>query len=258
MTELPTDPWRVSLPVFEGPLDLLLYLIKKSEVDIYDIEIAKITDQYLAYLEQMARHDLEIAGEFLVVAANLIYIKSRTLLPEDQQPPEEDAEEEDPRWELIRQLVEYKKFKEAAGDLGERERLRELIFHREAKPAVASAASAPPRPPALGRVSVLDLVKAFQTVLQRARERDGFKEIYEDKFTVSDKIQAILDLMATRQRLSFLGLFNDMTSRTEIAVTFLALLELIRLKQLQCVQSEVFGDIDIIKVGEGSSDGEET
>lgn len=243
MEQLPTDPWRVSLPVFEGPLDLLLYLIKKSEVDIYDIEISSITDQYLSYLDQMVRNDLEVAGEFLVVAANLIYIKSRTLLPVDQQPPEEEAEEEDPRWELIRQLVEYKKFKEAAGDLGERERLRELIFHRE----VETKVERPEKKAELGRVGVLDLVKAFQTVLQRAREREGFKEIYEDKYTVSDKIQRILELIESSPRLSFLGLFDDMTSRTEIAVTFLAVLELIRLKQLKCIQSDVFGDIDIIR-----------
>jgi segregation and condensation protein A len=245
MMDLPTDPWRVTLPVFEGPLDLLLYLIKKAEVDIYDIEIATITDQYLAHLDVMARQDLEIAGEFLVVAANLIYIKSRTLLPEDQQPPEEEAEEDDPRWELIKQLVEYKKFKDAAGDLGERERLREQIFHREVRPA--ASISTPEQKPGLGRVSVLDLVKAFQTVLQRARERDGFKEIYEDRFSVSDKIQSILELIEKTDRLRFFELFNDMTSRTEIAVTFLALLELIRLKQLKCVQSDVFGDIDLIR-----------
>ncbi|MDX6765175.1 MAG: segregation/condensation protein A [Candidatus Methylacidiphilales bacterium] len=246
ITDLPTDPWRVSLPSFEGPLDLLLYLIKKTEVDIYDIEIASITDQYLSYLDHMVKQDLEVAGEFLVVAANLIYIKSRTLLPEDQQPPEEDAEEEDPRWELIKQLVEYKKFKDAAGNLGERERLRELIFHREAKPVLA-VSQEPAAKPGLGRVGVIDLVKAFQTVLQRARERDGFKEIYEDKYTVSDKIQSILALIEKQARLRFFELFHDMTSRTEIAVTFLALLELIRLKQLKCVQSDVFGDIDILR-----------
>jgi len=245
MTELPTDPWRVTLPSFEGPLDLLLYLIKKAEVDIYDIEIASITDQYLSYLDQMVKHDLEVAGEFLVVAATLIYIKSRTLLPEDQQLPEEDAEEDDPRWELIKQLVEYKKFKDAAGTLGERERLRELIFHREVKTHAPLIEE--PSKPGLGRVGVIDLVKAFQTVLQRARERDGFKEIFEDKYTVSDKIQNILGLIEKNERLSFFGLFDDMTSRTEIAVTFLALLELIRLKQLKCVQSDVFGDIDIIR-----------
>lgn len=245
MTELPTDPWRVSLPSFEGPLDLLLYLIKKAEVDIYDIEIASITDQYLSYLDQMVKHDLEVAGEFLVVAATLIYIKSRTLLPEDQQLPEEDAEEDDPRWELIKQLVEYKKFKDAAGTLGERERLRELIFHREVKTHAPLVEESPK--PGLGRVGVIDLVKAFQTVLQRARERDGFKEIFEDKYTVSDKIQTILGLIEKSERLRFFELFNDMTSRTEIAVTFLALLELIRLKQLKCVQSDVFGDIDIIR-----------
>lgn len=247
MTELPTDPWRVTLPVFEGPLDLLLYLIKKTEVDIYDIEISSITDQYLQYLDQMVKHDLEVAGEFLVVAATLIYIKSRTLLPEDQQLPEDDAEEEDPRWELIKQLVEYKKFKDVAGTLGERERLRDLIFHREVKTSAPTPVAEEPSKPGLGRIGVIDLVKAFQTVLQRARERDGFKEIYEDKYTVSDKIQNILGLIEKSERLRFFELFNDMTSRTEIAVTFLALLELIRLKQLKCVQSDVFGDIDIIR-----------
>ncbi|MEM6602383.1 MAG: segregation/condensation protein A, partial [Verrucomicrobiota bacterium] len=125
-----TDPWRVDLPVFEGPLDLLLYLIKREEVDIYEVELGQITNQYLSYLSELEKLDLEIAGEFLVVAANLIYIKSRTLLPVDQQPPEEDVEEEDPRWELIRQLVEYKKFKEAAESLESHALEQEKIFYR--------------------------------------------------------------------------------------------------------------------------------
>src|SRR6202023_3905901 len=122
--------YKVKLEVFEGPLDLLLYLIKKDEVDIYDISIERVTSQYLEYLETFRMLDLEIAGEFVVMAANLIYIKSRTLLPVHQQPPEEDAEEEDPRWDLIRQLIEYKKFKDIAFQLHQRELLQEGVIPR--------------------------------------------------------------------------------------------------------------------------------
>jgi segregation and condensation protein A len=109
--------YKVKLDVFEGPLDLLLYLIKQDEIDIYDISLERITGQYLEYLQAFKELNIELAGEFVVMAANLIYLKSRSLLPVDQQPPEEDAGEDDPRWELIRQLIEYKKFKEAAAEL---------------------------------------------------------------------------------------------------------------------------------------------
>ncbi len=123
--------YKVRLDVFEGPLDLLLYLVRRDEVDIYDIEIGRITKQYLEYLGEMESIDVEVGGEFIVMAANLLYIKSRTLLPADLQRPEEDeAEGEDPRWELIRQLIEYKKFKEAAGDLRGRDELAAKLFGR--------------------------------------------------------------------------------------------------------------------------------
>src|ERR1700677_519185 len=124
------NDYKVKLEVFEGPLDLLLYLIKKDEIDIYDIPIERITKQYLDYLQMFKILDLDVAGEFVVMAANLIYIKSRSLLPVHQQPPDEMAEEEDPRWELVRQLIEYKKFKDAAAHLGQRELARENIFSR--------------------------------------------------------------------------------------------------------------------------------
>src|SRR5580693_5121808 len=113
------EPTHVKLPVFEGPLDLLLYLIKKDELDIYDIPIEQITRRYLEYLQMIKMLDLEVAGEYLVVASTLLYIKSRMLLPNDQRPPEEEAEEDDPRWELVRQLVEYKKYKDAAFELSQ-------------------------------------------------------------------------------------------------------------------------------------------
>src|SRR4030081_1286688 len=123
--------YKVKLEIFEGPLDLLLYLIKRDEIDIYEISIERITRQYLEYLQTFKELNIDLAGEFVAMAANLIYLKSRSLLPVDQQPPEEDAEEDDPRWELIRQLIEYKKFKEAAVDLHLRQLEQERIFTRD-------------------------------------------------------------------------------------------------------------------------------
>src|SRR3954471_6560395 len=123
--------YKVRLDIFEGPLDLLLYLIKRDELDIYEISLDRITRQYLEYLQAFKELNIDIAGEFIVMAANLMYLKSRSLLPVDQQPPEEDAEEDDPRWDLIRQLIEYKKFKEAAEQLHMRELEQERIFTRE-------------------------------------------------------------------------------------------------------------------------------
>ncbi len=245
--DLETADWKVKLPVFEGPLDLLLYLIKKDEVDIYQVELDKICDQYLAYLGALRDMELEVAGEFLVIAATLVYIKSRSLLPEDQQmTAEEDEEGEDPRWELIRQLVEYKKFKDAAGQLSEMQQLQERLSYRDVIPDLPKS-----KEPGLGDVGVFDLVKAFQKILQRARERDGFKEIHEDRFTVSEKIEMILNRIQTDQVISFESLFSDLSSRTEIVVTFLAVLELVRLKQIRVAQSESFGEIDLVRVDSG-------
>lgn len=231
--------YKVRLDVFEGPLDLLLYLIKRDEVDIYDIPIEKITRQYLEYMELFRMLDLEVAGEFVVMAANLIYIKSRSLLPAHQQPPEEMVEEDDPRWELVRQLVEYKKFKDAAAHLQQREVAQENIFPRLADKPESSGE----RP--LGEVSIFDLINAFQTVLKRASQREDYREIFEETFSVSDKIDLILRLTAPGVALAFTELFVAAASRAEIVVTFLALLELIRLKQLEITQPETFGEIEI-------------
>src|SRR5947207_5687787 len=132
--------YKVKLEVFEGPIDLLLYLIKRDEIDVYDISIERITGQYLEYIEAFKDLNIDIAGEFIVMAANLIYLKSRSLLPADQQPPEEDVEEDDPRWDLIRQLIEYKKFKEAAGQLQARALEQERIFARIGDSAVPEVA----------------------------------------------------------------------------------------------------------------------
>src|ERR1700722_19294892 len=232
--------YKVKLEVFEGPLDLLFYLIKKDEVDIYDISIERITQQYLEFMEAFKVLDLDLAGEFVVMAANLIYIKSRALLPASVQPPEEEAEEEDPRWDLIRQLVEYKKFKDAAAQLSQREREQSNLFARMAD----SSEAASERP--LGDVSVFDLINAFNNVLKRlASKSEDLREIFEENFTVSDKIDFIMKMTASGVPLKFTEIFASVASRTEIVVTFLALLELIRLKQLKAVQPETFGEIEL-------------
>ncbi|MGF1655402.1 MAG: segregation and condensation protein A [Verrucomicrobiales bacterium] len=235
--------YKVRLDVFEGPLDLLLYLVRRQEVSIYDVSIEKITEQYLEYIDSMLRLDIEVAGEFMVMAASLIYIKSRELLPRDQQPPEDDAEEDDPRWELIRQLVEYKKFKEAAERLQVMETAKESLFSRQAgDPSVFFEEEIPTLAPA----STVQLLKAFHRVLKKADLRgDQVREISDENFTVADKMQALLDLTEHGQSVPFTALFPAQAGRTEIVVTFLALLELIRLKQVVAEQAQVFGDIVI-------------
>ena len=234
--------YKVKLEVFEGPLDLLLYLIKKDEVDIYDISIERITAQYLEFMDAFKTLDLDVAGEFVVMASNLIYIKSRSLLPVNVQPPEEEAEEEDPRWELVRQLVEYKKFKDAAAHLGKREVAQENLYTRlpEAVEAVAE------RP--LGEVSVFDLINAFNGVLKRITQKEDLREIFEENYTVSDKIDLIMKITGAGVALRFTELFANAASRAEIVVTFLALLELIRLKQLRVAQDSAFGEIEVQRI----------
>lgn len=237
--------YKVKLEVFEGPLDLLLYLIKKEEVDIYDIPIERITNQYMEYLSLMKLLNLEVAGEFLVMAATLMYIKSRMLLPADQQATDPEADEgEDPRWELIRQLVEYKKFKDAAQQLAVREEEQARIFSRKGGDDLGLAGKETP----LADVSIFDLINAFNEVLKKASSRDDFREIIEERYTVSDKIEEIIYTLRDKSEMLFSALFADAVSRAEIVVTFLALLELIRLKRLKVSQLEPFGEIHVIKV----------
>ena len=237
--------YKVKLEVFEGPLDLLLYLIKKEEVDIYDIPIERITNQYMEYLTLMQMLNLEVAGEFLVMAATLMYIKSRTLLPADQQVTDTEAEEgEDPRWELIRQLVEYKKFKDATVQLAQREEQQANIFSRRSPDLGIEVDKDVP----LAEVVIFDLINAFNEVLKKASAREDFREILEERFTVSDKIEEILYTLRDRTELIFRELFEKAISRTEVVVTFLAMLELIRLKRLKVIQDEAFGEIRVIKV----------
>jgi segregation and condensation protein A len=231
--------YKVKLEVFEGPLDLLLYLIKQDEIDIYDISIERITRQYLEYLRTFKELNIELAGEFIVMAANLIYLKSRSLLPVDQQPPDEGADEDDPRWDLIRQLIEYKKFKEAAADLHLREVKQEGVFARE------TASQLWENPLRLEEVGIFQLINAFQNVIKRIEGRQEVQEIFGERFSVSEKIDAILRRVARGVPVRFSDLFGGVVSRVEVAVTFLALLELIRLKQVRAIQKNIFAEIEI-------------
>ncbi|MDX2226690.1 MAG: segregation/condensation protein A [Verrucomicrobiae bacterium] len=242
-----SEDLKVKLPVFEGPLDLLLYLIKKDELDIYQIPIEHITRQYLEYIQLMKMLDLEIAGEYLVMAATLMYIKSKTLLPEDQQMQiiEEEEEDIDPRWDLVRRLVEYKKFKDVALHLMNREYLQENVFARPTTEPEFDAEDSPSR--ALKDVGIFDLLNAFNKVLKKLNLQEDLREIYDERFTVADKIEAILDILERTESITFMELFIHATTRGEVVVTFLAMLELIRLKKLVCVQEAAFDEIRIQK-----------
>lgn len=236
---------RVSLEIFEGPLDLLLYLIKKDEVDIYDVSIEKITSQYLEYIETFKILNIELASEFIVMAATLMYIKSRTLLPRNEQAPEDDVDEEDPRWELIRQLVEYKKFKDAANYLERREADNQQIFGSERQDAEEDEEE-----PILN-VGIFDLIRAFQGILKRFEDEEDLAEIADDRFTVSDKIDYLMVRVNKGGKIKFTELFAEATTKGEVMVTFLALLELIRLNEFQVRQERILGEIEIKRSGEG-------
>ena len=238
--------YKVKFEVFEGPLDLLLYLIKKEEVDIYEVNLTAVATQFIEYIEVMRMLDLEIAGEFLVMAATLMYIKSKELLPVEQRAAVDESEEEgeDPRWELIRQLVEYKKFKDAAAQLQSLESRQDEVFPRIPGVVKFDAPEETHRPQA----SLFDLINAVNSILKRfAGPTEEAREIYEDQWTVSGKIEHLLQEITSRPVIRFSELFALARSRTEVVVTFLAVLELVRLRQLAVVQGETFGEIEISK-----------
>jgi len=234
---------RVSLEIFEGPLDLLLYLIKKDEVDIYEVSIERITDQYLEYIDTFKILNIELASEFIVMAANLMYIKSRTLLPRNEQAPEEDIDEEDPRWELIRQLVEYKKFKDAANYLEKREVENQKFYSAEQQFCDDLEEDGEP----IVNVGIFELIQAFQGVLKRFDDEDDLTEIADDRFTVSDKIDYLITNVSKGQKVKFYQLFEEASTKSEVLVTFLALLELIRLNEFQVRQNGVLGEIELTR-----------
>jgi len=227
---------KFNLEVFEGPLDLLLYLIKKNEIDIHDIPIVQITSQYLAYVEMMKLLNLDLAGEFLVMASTLIHIKSKILIPRERL-SEEDIDV-DPRSELVDQLLEYQKYKEIAQRLGEKEKERHNIFTRP-EPEWRSITEGELN---LRDVSINELLDAFSNVLDVVKGREP-EFLEPDEITVEDKIREILDKLRADQSFTLLSLCKDMKTRVEIVLTFLALLELARLKELILRQKERFGEI---------------
>ncbi len=234
--------YKLKLDMFEGPLDLLLYLIKKDDIDIYDIPIAKVTEQYLEYIEMMKMLDLEIVGEFLVMAATLIQIKSKMLLPPD---PSEVAEEDlDPRDELVRRLLEYKKFKEVAEDLKLKESARQDLFIRNPDPAKTQELIEDAKE-VFYEVSLFDLITSLSKMLSQAKESPTY-DIKQEEYTVEEKIHDILHLMVSRTKVKFTELFSKATSKSEIIVTFMAILELIRLKEIVALQNALFDEIEIV------------
>ena len=233
-------PCTVKLDVFEGPLDLLLHLIKKNEVQITDIPIATITDQYLAMLGELPELNLDGAGEYLVMAATLMYIKSRLLLPAD---PDDEAEVEgDPRAELVQQLLEYQRYREAAADLGARRVLDRDVF---AAPGEREPAADPSDDrPRVRDASLADLLDALRGVLSRLTP-PAAHPIFTPGLSVAECVERILGRFVLGSRVEFAEVFSPEADRGEVIVTFLALLELIRLKVLRAVQHDRFGPIQL-------------
>ena len=242
------DDYKVDLEVIEGPLDLLLYLIRREEVDIYDIPIERITAQYMAYLDVMRILDLNIAGEFLVMAATLMMIKSRMLLPVESRSTDEPLDEEwiDPRLDLVRQLVEYKKFKDAADRLLEFEALQHEVFTFGGDRPVFEKTSVDVGQ-ALGDIGLFDLLTAFQEVLSRA-PAEPFGHLEPILWSVPDKMEVISTKLRDQRRLEFSKLFNPESHRNEVIATFLALLELLRLRQIRIQQNAAFHEILILPI----------
>ena len=237
---VPSNDYSIRLPAFEGPLDLLLYLIRRSEVDIYDIPIERVTKQYIEILGSMETLDLEIAGEFFVMAATLMYIKSRMLLPKKDQGSNEDVEDPDidPRWELVQQLLEYRKFKEAAEDI------QKLILSSSdliARIGPKEALEAVERP--LKPVERIELWNTFNQVLRRLSERITEGEIHAEQVTVSDRMEYVLLRLKHEKNFLFSDLFEASTTITTIVATFLAVLELTRQNMILIQQDTAFANI---------------
>ena len=226
---------RVQLEIYEGPLDLLLHLIKKNEVSITDIPIATITEQYLATLELMETLSLDLAGEFLVMASTLVHIKSRMLLPPEADDPD-DEDGVDPREELVRRLLEYQRYKEAAVELEQREMLARDVFTRTLAPVEEVG------PRGFRELSVFELLNALKQVFDRL-PKDSAHDVILEKITVREKMTFLLDSLRGHRNLLFEALFDAAKSRMEVVVTFLALLELVKVRAIRVYQEEMAGPI---------------
>jgi segregation and condensation protein A len=239
-------PYKIQLEAYQGPLDLLLDLIRKQEINIYDIPIAQITGQYLEYMRRnLERLDTEVAGEFLLMAATLIHIKSKLLLPPD---PNAVPDEEDPRMELVHQLLEHEKFKKAAQMLQQKQLVQGAMWSAPGMSEFLTEGAEPEL-----AVSLFDLIKAFQQVLERAKERP-LLDIAEEKVSVAEMMRSLCEQLAARsQPLALKEVLERLRSRDAIVATFLALLELVRLQAVVFRQSQLFADIEMRK-GQGFTD----
>lgn len=240
-----TEPMKVKLPTYEGPLDLLLDLIQKNEMDVRDIQISVIAQQYLEYLDQMRELNLEIAGDFLVMAATLLYIKSKMLLPPDEEEKEEEGP--DPRTVLIEKLLEYQAFKQAATELGALETERGKVFTRQ----IADYYLQELNPEEAGidtfSANLYDLLQAFHQVLAKA-SKEMVHEVFEEEISIDQKMEEIKQRLELENRFSFASLFPKPWTRNELIATFLALLEIARLKWARVYQEKIFGEIVIERI----------
>jgi len=236
----------IRLPVFEGPLDLLLFLVRKNELDIHDIPIGEVTRQYLAVLHAMEKLDLDIAGDFFVMAATLMYIKSRLLLPKHEQDAQPDGAEDDehldPRWHLVQQLLEYQKIKDAAAGLQDLIARAQDYIPREFHERDEDRLHRPLEP-----ADRIELWNTFNLLLRRLSEKMTHGEIHRDHVTVADRMEFILQRLAVEPRFTFTSLLPEHPSAVLIVATFLAILELTRLRQMELAQSADFQDIDIMR-----------
>ena len=244
---------NIKLPVFEGPLDLLLHLIDKNKVNIYDIPIALITDQYMAYLDEMKKADLNIMSEFLVMASTLLAVKAKMLLPRKQVSDTEGEEELDPRAELVQQLLEYKMYKCFAEKLREKQNMAEEIFYKEPTiPDAVAAYEVPVHPEELVKDITLEkLNMIFQDVLKRQKNRldpirSRFGSIKKEEVSLEEKTRHLLHYAAEHRRFSFRSILESAKTKTEVIVTFLAVLELMKTGQISAKQEETFGEIEIV------------
>lgn len=245
------DLYKIKLPVFEGPLDLLLHLIRDNKIDIYDIPISFITHQYLQYIDMMKDLDLEVAGEFLVMASTLVQIKSKMLLPVDETSEEEQME--DPRLELVQRLLEYQAYRDAASILKEREDDSLKVFHRP--PLELEEEVEAEKEPYLFDVNIFDLLGAFKKILDTAPPE--VRKITRETLTVKDRMTAIVEMIENIDSIRFEEVFKDNFTKSQLIVTFLALLELLRLGLVRAYQEQEFGLIWIINPArqEQSGDG---
>jgi segregation and condensation protein A len=239
---LPQDAPLIHLPLFEGPLDLLLYLIRREKIDIYDIPIAPITRQYMAYLDLMRELNLDVAGEFLVMAATLIHIKSKLLVPVDPTEAKGDEEQGDPREELVQRLLEFQRYKEAAGVLYGKAQIRAASYTRPDSviPAFDDAGEE------MLEAGLFDLIAAFKELLDRRRVLIAH-EVEKETTTVEERMQELLELIREGESIEFLELFASQETKGAMILTFLALLELIRLKHVKVYQRGSFGSIRVFR-----------